>query len=156
MIRPAFLVLLAALAGDPPLADFAAQVEAAYPGTPTMSAEQVLAHDAPSAPILVDARTEEERAVSMLPGAITPGALDQLPPDAQRVVVVYCTIGMRSAELTRRLREQGRDAYNLRGGVLAWAGAGGRFVDPAGGSTRRVHVYGARWNHLPGGFEPVW
>lgn len=156
MIRSAWLVFVGVLAADSPLASFEHQVEAAYPGTPTVAAAEVLAGPSAMPPVLVDARTEEERAVSMLPGAIEPEALGDTPRGDGRRVVVYCTIGMRSAALTQRLRADGWDAYNLRGGVLAWAEAGGRFVAPDGTATRRVHVYGRAWSHLPPGFDPVW
>lgn len=155
-MRGVVLALSVLMGGDSTLARYDAQVEAAYPGTPTIAAGDVLRQDATFAPILVDARTAEERAVSILPGAVTPQALLESPPRSGHPVVVYCTIGMRSADLTLRLRAAGWDAYNLRGGVLAWAAAGGEFVTADGRATHRVHVYGARWNHLPGGYEAVW
>jgi rhodanese-related sulfurtransferase len=154
--------LLVALAGtaapaqadDPVLARFAAEVEAAYPGTPTLTAAAFRARDDHARFLVVDARSPAEIAVSRIPGAILP---HQLPAaDDGRPVLVYCTIGMRSAQATRRLRGAGYTAFNLTGGVLAWAAAGGELVDADGQPTRKVHTYGARWNHLPPGFEPVW
>ena len=37
-----------------------------------------------------------------------------------REVVVYCRSGRRSAQATEFLREQGYEAVNLAGGILAW------------------------------------
>ncbi|MGQ0800167.1 MAG: rhodanese-like domain-containing protein [Pseudomarimonas sp.] len=159
---------LAMASGDLPLQRFAAEVEAAYPATPTLTLEAFLAHPDRAEMVIVDARLDAERAVSQLPGAISRQQLrDRLhdgalraaepgKPGATPTVLVYCTIGMRSAELTRQLRSEGVPAFNLSGGVLAWAADGHSFVDAKGLPTRRVHVYGRRWNYLPSGYEAVW
>ena len=127
------------------------------PPVPQLTADALLPRvtSADATPVvLVDCRAPHERAVSTLPGAITP---DQLDADPQRYagaeLVVYCTIGYRSSRLTGELRERGFAAANLRGGVLAWAHAGGKFVDARGGPTARVHVYGEPWDLLPAGYE---
>ena len=106
--------------------------------------------------ILVDVRSDEERKVSTIPGAISLDAVDaerQLKPEA--TVVVYCTIGARSAAATRDLRTSGVEAFNLVGGVLAWAHAGQTF-DRDGESTTTVHVHSRSWDLLPDGYEAVW
>ena len=48
--------------------------------------------------------------------------LAELPPG--RRVICVCHSGARSASVTGPLRERGFDAVNLRGGILAWHGAG--------------------------------
>ncbi len=144
------LWLLVAALATASLDELASEGAAAYPDAPVIRVEQAVARtDA----LLLDARGAEEMAVSMIAGAIPANAL----PDAigDRVVIVYCTIGVRSGELTLALRKRGINAYNLYGGVLAWAQQDGVFVDSAGQPTRRVHVYGKRWNQLPKSFEPV-
>lgn len=156
--RFAFVALLAwaaaPSAADPAMARFAAQVESAYPGTPTLEASAFMARDDRERFVLVDARTRTEIAVSRIPGAILP---EQLPAlRAGRPVLVYCTVGMRSARTTQALRASGIEAWNLAGGILGWAAAGGALVDPHGAPTRKVHTFGARWNHLPPGYEAVW
>jgi rhodanese-related sulfurtransferase len=146
-----------ALAGEvPPLERFAAEVEAAYPNTPTLKVDAFLQLRSRSSFLVVDAREPAERAVSIIPGAITREALEQRAADSSTPILVYCTIGMRSAAVTRELREQGREAFNLKGGVLAWAAAGQPFVDEQGQPTQRVHVYGKRWSYLPAEFQAVW
>lgn len=122
-----------------------------YPNAPTITvADAQLRRDA----LFVDVRSAAEISVSIIDNAI---AADALPADiGDRTVIVYCTIGVRSGEFTQALRARGIDAYNLYGGVLAWARASGVFRDPSGAPTRRVHVYGKRWNYLPDGYEPVW
>ena len=103
-------------------------------------------------PILLDVREPRERAVSVIPGAVSDAS--GIPPGA--AVVVYCTVGLRSGNAARALRQQGYAAVNLRGGILAWLAAGGGVVDAQGAPTRRVHVYGPRWAAVPADVEAVW
>lgn len=46
-----------------------------------------------------------------------------------RPVVVVCRSGNRSRSATAQLKAAGFDAYNLSGGMRAWANAGGSVVD---------------------------
>lgn len=124
---------------------------------PWVTVEDYLADGQRDRIVLVDNRAARERAVSYIPGSITRAEFER---DAgqyrDRPVVVYCTVGCRSGRYATKLRKRGFDARNLGGGVLAWAFADQRFIGPDGADTRRVHVYGRRWNALPDGFEPVW
>lgn len=103
--------------------------------------------------VLLDARTAEEYAVSHLPGAhrVDPDArafpaLDTLDRDAP--VVVYCSVGYRSARVTRRLRDAGfRNASNLQGSIFRWANEG-RPVVRGGQRVREVHPYDDTWGDL--------
>ena len=150
------LATLAFAAEAPPLERFAAEVEVAYPNTPTLDVEAFLKKSDRASFVIVDVREPAERAVSAITGAITLTALRQLAPAESSRVLVYCTIGMRSAAATRELRQEGYEAFNLSGGVLAWAAAVQPFVDAAGTPTKQVHVYGRRWNYLPPEYEAVW
>ena len=123
---------------------------------PEISVTEVLELEARDALLLVDARTDEERAVSVVPGSVPLAELDsELRDRPDATVVVYCTVGARSAGVTRTLRARGVEAWNLVGGVLAWAHAGRVFIHD-GLPTRRVHVYGRSWNLLPDGYDAVW
>lgn len=44
--------------------------------------------------------------------------------DRERPVVFYCRLGARSAMATQAFRASGYEAYNLSGGISAWASAG--------------------------------
>lgn len=102
--------------------------------------------------LLLDARQPEEYAVSHLPGAV------RVDPDAtsfpeldsisrERPIVVYCSVGYRSAEITKRLRDEGYEASNLRGSIFRWANEGHPVV--RGDSTvREVHPYDSTWGEL--------
>jgi rhodanese-related sulfurtransferase len=108
---------------------------------------------AASRPVLLDARTPAEWAVSRLPGAVP--AFDDAMADAALAgraadapVVAYCAIGLRSARLARRLAERGRPGVrNLARGIFGWADAGRPLVDDRG-PARLVHPYDAGWGRL--------
>ena len=107
--------------------------------------------------VFVDARTEAERAVSTLPGALAESAYLSDPGRfAGKTVIVYCTIGYRSGLLTRKLDRQGVAAVNLAGGILGWLHAGGPILDTAGQPAKRVHVYGRTWDLAPLRYTAVW
>ncbi|MDE2752464.1 MAG: rhodanese-like domain-containing protein, partial [Gemmatimonadota bacterium] len=91
-----------------------------------------------------------------LPGAITSEEFEaRLQELADRTVVAYCTIGRRSSEYVRRMARRGVDMLNLEGSVLAWTHAGGQLVND-GVPTRRLHVYGRRWNLAADGYQTIW
>lgn len=106
--------------------------------------------------VLVDERTPEEQAVSMIPGALRAKDLQTRWEDFRgKSVIVYCTIGYRSGKLAQALRARGVAAVNIRGGLLGWVHAGGPVAD-AGGPVKRIHVYGKTWDLAPAGFEAVY
>jgi rhodanese-related sulfurtransferase len=58
-------------------------------------------------------------------------SLDALPRD--RRIVALCRSGGRSGRVTELLVAQGYDAWNLAGGMQAWAASGRPVVTDAGG-----------------------
>ena len=109
------------------------------------------------APVLLDARAPAEYATSHLPGArrVDPGAdaralADTLADvDRERPVVVYCSVGVRSARVARALREVGfQRVENLEGSVFRWANEGRPLVDADGRPAATVHPYDAVWGRL--------
>jgi sodium/bile acid cotransporter 7 len=107
--------------------------------------------------LFVDVRPSEERSVSMIPGAIGEQRfLRDLDRYKDVIIIGYCTISFRSGKLAQELMsKQGITLYNLRGGLLAWVHDGGEIVDPKG-DTKRIHVYGRKWNLAPSAYEAVW
>ncbi|MFD7942650.1 rhodanese-like domain-containing protein, partial [Streptomyces sp. NPDC059744] len=59
------------------------------------------------------------------------GARPGGPQDGRRVHVM-CRVGGRSAQVTQYLVQQGIDAVNIDGGMLAWDGAGRPMVTDNG------------------------
>ena len=119
-------------AGDPaaPVVAVAPEPEP-LPADAVVTAPQLARLLAQDAVLLVDLRTDAEREVAVLPGAV-PVPLDDvlagtadLPAD--RRVVLHCRSGARSERAVRALRASGHpDAAHLDGGLLAWAA----LVDP--------------------------
>jgi sodium/bile acid cotransporter 7 len=106
--------------------------------------------------VFVDVREEKEQAVSMLPGAVTETEfLERREQYGDKVIIGYCTISYRSGRLAQELRARGIEMLNLEGGLLAWVHAGGKVFGPAG-ETRRIHVYGRKWNLGPRDYEAIW
>jgi rhodanese-related sulfurtransferase len=82
-------------------------------------------------PVLLDVREAHELAIAKFPMPFVhipmqslPARLPELPKDRQ--IVVACRSGARSAHAAQFLRQQGYDAVNLDGGILAWS----RRIDP--------------------------
>ena len=105
--------------------------------------------------ILVDVREEKEQETSMIKGAMT---FDEFNGNIEKFkskkIVLYCTIGARSAQVSKTLRKKGLNSYSLSGSILMWIHEGGALVDQ-NGETKRVHVYGNKWDLLPKGYSGV-
>jgi rhodanese-related sulfurtransferase len=77
---------------------------------------------------LVDVREPYEWDAGRIPGAKhielerLAGRAEELPKD--RPVIFQCRVGRRSALATDAFRAVGYDAYNMRGGIEAWAEEG--------------------------------
>jgi sodium/bile acid cotransporter 7 len=106
--------------------------------------------------VFVDVREAREQQVSMIPGAVTEQEfMKNLDKYRNHIVIGYCTISYRSGRLAKKLRRQGIIMANLRGGLLAWVHEGGKVVDSKG-ETKRIHVYGDKWNYPPESYEAFW
>jgi len=99
----------------------------------------------PSEAVLLDVREDDEWAAGHIAGAVHVPMM-QLPQRLQyepgpitpeNPVVVVCKMGGRSAQVTAWLRNQGYDALNLAGGMLAWDVAG-RPMESDDGHPARV------------------
>ena len=128
----------------------------AFPDISTITVEQLLEWQQREKIALVDVRTPEEREVSMIPSAIPFEEFeDNYAEYEDYKVVYYCTIGYRSGIHTKKAQKKNLEAYNLYGGVLAWAHAGQQFMNE-GQESFDVHVYGEKWNLIPQKYNPVW
>jgi rhodanese-related sulfurtransferase len=108
--------------------------------------------------IFVDVRPKSERVVSGIPGSISlqefrEGGISSA--NQAKTFVFYCTIGYRSSKVVQRLKDGKLKVVNLRGGLIGWVHSGGRVVDSHGKETKKVHVYGDKWNVLPPGYSPI-
>lgn len=103
-------------------------------------------------PLLLDVRQPEEFAVSHLPGALLAPdlatALAQIDPETKRPIVVYCSVGYRSARLADQLQAaHPAPVYNLEGSIFQWFNEG-RPVVQGQRVADRVHPYSRVWGLL--------
>ena len=98
---------------------------------PEIGPKEFLARRASSEPVvLLDVREAWELEIASLPGVLhipmgeIADRLEEL--DARVETVVLCRSGRRSYDVARFLQQNGFNAVNLAGGILAWA----RDVDP--------------------------
>jgi rhodanese-related sulfurtransferase len=105
---------------------------------------QVDVASVPADALLLDVREDDEWAAGRAEGALhipmsefvgRIGELTERAGEGERVYVV-CRVGGRSAQVTQYLRQQGVDAVNVDGGMLAWEAAG----RPLTGDTDPAHV----------------
>ncbi len=104
-------------------------------------------------PVLLDARTEDEYAVSHLQGAVR---IDPYRPSLRPLrgfpkdtaIVLYSSVGYRGARVADFLARQGyTQVFNLEGGQFRWANAG-RPVFRQDRPTTEVHPYNQTWGLL--------
>ena len=127
-----------------------------FPNVAGVSADEVQRLREEGDVVLVDVRDAKERKVSIIPGALSREEFEAKRSEyADSTVVTYCTIGARSGQYAAELAKQGLDVRNFEGSILSWTHAGGELVGPDG-PTRKVHVYGKRWNLAADGYEAVW
>ena len=94
----------------------------AAPEVPVVLAQALVGHEGEV--FLLDVREPDEHEELAIPGSVLiplgslQRRLSEVPRDRQ--VVVYCAVGGRSARATHFLRQNGVEAANLHGGIIAW------------------------------------
>lgn len=99
---------------------------------------------------VLDTREKAEFEVSHLQGANWVGydtfSLEKVKGlDKNQPVLVYCTVGARSQDIGKKLREAGfKQVYNLYGGIIHWSNESKPlFKDSL--PTKQVHTYNRAW-----------
>lgn len=125
----------------------------------------------PGKVVLIDVRPDEERNVSVIPGALSSEVFERdMGTFEGRTPVAYCTAGYRSGLYVQKMSSAWRQIFsgsdktkgdyspmqNLRGGILEWCHEGGELVSGDGQPTNNVHVYSKAWNLLPAPYNGVW
>ena len=101
--------------------------------------------------IFLDARERKEFDVSHIPNARYVGVSEfnmssvaDLPKN--KAIVVYCSIGKRSEDLTLKLQKAGfTNVRNLYGGIFEWVNQGHKVHDINNKATTNVHAYNKFW-----------
>lgn len=132
------------------------EIKKRFPDVPFVTVQELkelLNSPGDSKPLLIDVRSSAEFEVSHLKNADN-CPLDKslnkfcsdLPQD--RKLMVYCSVGYRSAEFVRRLRAQGYvNIYNLEGGIFEWKNQENP-VFQGGQEVQQVHPYNTKWGKL--------
>jgi rhodanese-related sulfurtransferase len=113
----------------------------------------LLADDSAHKPLLLDARTLEEYEVSHLMNAkLAPSNLKDLINiegiNFSTPIVVYCSVGYRSAAIARRLQSIGyQNVFNLSGSIFQWVNEN-HLVYREGKPVNKVHSYQTFWQYL--------
>ena len=103
--------------------------------------------------VLLDVRSPEEFAVSQLKGGVsvpTEKALSKQVDTLQKdtLIVVYCSVGLRSAVTVQALQKRGfRNVFNLEGSLFEWANTG-LPVYQGEMKVDRVHPFDRKWGEL--------
>ncbi|WP_297335568.1 rhodanese-like domain-containing protein [Algoriphagus sp.] len=99
---------------------------------------------------LLDTREKEEYEVSHIQSARWVGfdsfSLDRVSDlDKNEPVLVYCTVGVRSQEIGKKLREAGfKKVFNLYGGIIHWVNEDNP-VYRNEHRTNQVHTFSRTW-----------
>ena len=104
-------------------------------------------------PLLFDTREQEEYDISHLENAIHVGfkgfkvsKTASLPTDKNAMIVVYCSVGIRSEIIGKKLLAKGYTAvYNLYGGIFEWTNKGGKVYSCQEQPTSKVHAFSKPW-----------
>jgi rhodanese-related sulfurtransferase len=127
--------------------------------------KRLLSHNVPEIPVstvaalpgaytFLDAREYDEFSVSHLPSAIHVGYKDFKVDSLKNIirnkpVIVYCSIGKRSEDITGILIKQGyTKVYNLYGGIFEWVNQGHAVYDLQNKQTTNVHAYNWLWGRF--------
>jgi rhodanese-related sulfurtransferase len=100
---------------------------------------------------VLDTREKNEYEVSHLKGAQWVGyesfdvnTVRDIPKD--QPVVVYCSIGARSQEIGKKLKQEGfKNVYNLYGGIFHWVNEDNPVFQLDSLPTKKVHTYNKMW-----------
>ncbi|MCP5518945.1 MAG: rhodanese-like domain-containing protein [Verrucomicrobiales bacterium] len=132
------------------------EIRTRHPEVPVVSTAELavwLERGPGGTPLLLDVRAPAEYAVSHLPGAVNaadvPAARAAIAAaGGTRRVVLYCSVGYRSAALAVQLIERGcTNVFNLEGSVFQWANEG-RPLRRGNEEATVVHPFDADWGRL--------
>jgi rhodanese-related sulfurtransferase len=125
------------------------RVEEKYPAVQSISTEDLKTRLSQKMPIvLIDAREKNEYRISHLSSAVNITAVSDVLYAKDTPIVVYCSVGLRSAEFARKLSASGyTNVFNLKGSIFEWANKG--FPVVRGEKVvKKVHPYNKRWGKL--------
>lgn len=73
------------------------------------------------------------------------------------VVVVYCSLGVRSEEIGEKLKKEGfSNVKNLYGGIFEWKNKGFPVFDISEKETENIHAFSKQWSEYIEAGNPVY
>ncbi|MEM0927647.1 MAG: rhodanese-like domain-containing protein [Planctomycetota bacterium] len=105
--------------------------------------------------VVVDVRSDQEVAVSMIPGAILKKDFEMNRKQYRgKTVIPYCLVGGRSSAYAKKLVADDFAVKNYKESILGWIGGGLPLQTLDGKPTKRVHVASSRYK-VPTGYTRV-
>lgn len=104
--------------------------------------------------ILLDTREQSEYEVSHLQNAIHVGydnfdieTVTEKITDKSAIIVVYCSLGIRSEDIAEQLKTAGyTNIYNLFGGIFEWKNNDFMVYNSEDKPTENVHAFSKEWS----------
>ncbi len=124
-------------------------IEQKYPTVAHITVSEALALPKDSV-VFIDVRDAREYEVSHIPGALFYTDKSQIKNEihAGKKVIIYCSVGVRSARLIYRLGYiKNSGVYNLKGSIFKWIEQE-RTLENTQGTTEMVHPFNAEWGRL--------
>jgi rhodanese-related sulfurtransferase len=123
-------------------------IDRRFPLVKNMTTETLLSIQGKEDFLLIDVRTEKEYKISKIEGAIHLEHPDKIKVSKTSKIVVYCSVGYRSAIFADILRQKGYiHVWNLRGSIFEWANKGYPLTNGKQ-KTKYVHPYNSKWGVL--------
>ena len=103
--------------------------------------------------VFLDAREKNEFDVSHLEKSIYVGfskfdtkKFNALKIDKNATVIVYCSLGVRSEKIAKKIKQLGYNTiFNLYGGIFLWKNQGFKVYDSNEKETENVHAFSKTW-----------
>jgi len=104
--------------------------------------------------LILDVCELEEYRVSHIENAIFVGfntfnlkQTSLLLNNKQQTIVVYCSLGIRSETIAKKLKKAGySNIFNLYGGIFEWKNKGFDVYDSTETKTEKVHAFSPEWS----------
>lgn len=104
--------------------------------------------------LILDSREASEYNVSHIESAKFVGFnkfskkdFDAQVSDKDTPIVVYCSVGIRSDRISKKLQKMGyTNVKNLYGGIFEWKNKGFPILDSTNIETENIHVYSKIWS----------
>jgi rhodanese-related sulfurtransferase len=121
---------------------------------PYISVEELVDLEKDGNVVILDAREFEEYEVSHIKNSLfvgynkySPEMVSATIKDPRTPIVVYCSLGIRSENISEKLKAAGfTDVRNLYGGIFEWKNKHNPVFDSEEKETEKVHAYSKSWS----------